>query len=387
MNADYSYEIITTYFSIEEKNGDSIQLNLISWNHQEPKYDLRRWRSGKPLKGMSLAEDTLKAICEAMVKITIEAPKKEEKENAQDKTAEDAEKPSVKRNILREKVLSIVSKPEYFESQLRIEDVIGEQALVNYLLRNNISSLSDLAQGICDGSMKLTSNKEIKVYKALIEFDEKSPDEILGEDRQLFLEINEAYDALPISVIAPFLDVKESKKAASRLLAGGYDTIGKLEGALESSLERIVGRNKSYIFIEAERALALEPEQIIAEMWEKKADSRAITLILERSKGRSFKEIADGEGLSRERIRQMIFAFYAGQDHFLQMIKEKISGSTDKIATLQNLFPKDNHRILFVNWVRMIAHSEELEFDEVVEKDKMSFKDIKDYYQLSLFDL
>lgn len=83
----------------------------------------------------------------------------------------------------------------------------------------------------------------------------------------------------------------------------------------------------------------------------------------------------------------MILAFYAGQNHFLQMIKENISGSTDKIATLQNLFPKENHRILFVNWVRMIAHSEELEFEEAVEKDKMSYKDIKDYYQLSLFDL
>lgn len=202
----------------------------------------------------------------------------------------------------------------------------------------------------------------------------------------MFTEVNKAYNDLPISVIAPFLDTKESKKAAGRLLSGGYDTIGKLIGALESELERIVGRSKSYIFYEAERVLALEPEQIIAEMWDKKADSRAIAVILERSKGRSFKEIAEEKELTRERIRQLILKFYAGQDYFLMAIKEKISLSADKIETLQRLFPKENHRILFINWARMIAHSGDFEFDEAMEKDNMSFKEIKDIQQLSLFD-
>ncbi|MBO4456464.1 MAG: hypothetical protein J5802_01950 [Butyrivibrio sp.] len=223
MNADYSYEILTTYFSIEEKNGDSIQLNFISWNKQKPKYDLRRWRNGKPLKGISLTEDTLKAICEAMSRIPIEAEEKKENTRSNDEVVE---RPSVRRKILREKVLGIVSKPEYSESQLRIEDLIGEQAVVNYLLRNNISSLSDLAKGIIDGSIKFTSNKEIKVYEALIKFDENAPEEIRGEDRRLFIGINKAYYEWPISVITPFLDTKEAKKITGRLLSGGYEILG-----------------------------------------------------------------------------------------------------------------------------------------------------------------
>ncbi len=133
--------------------------------------------------------------------------------------------------------------------------------------------------------------------------------------------------------------------------------------------------------------MALELEQIIAEIWDKKSDSRAVAIILERSKGRSYKQIAEEEELSRERIRQMILNFYSGQDHFLEKIKEKLSASKDKIETLQRLFPKENHRVFFINWARMFAHSEEFEFDEAIEKDKMSFKDIKDFQQLSLFDL
>lgn len=387
MDGDYSYEIINTYFSIEEKNGYSIQLNFISWNHKEPKYDLRRWRDGRPLKGMSFTEDTLKAVCEAMANIFWDkANQIDMEQNAAEESVEQGEKPYSKRKLLRETVLDIISRPEYCESQLRIEEVIGEHALVNYLLRNNISSLSDLAKGIYDESLRLTTNKEIKVYEALIQFAEKSPSEIRGTDRHMFTELNKFYNDLPISVIAPFLDTTESKKAAGRLLSGGYDTIGKLNGALESELERVVGRNKACIFFEAERILAMEPEQIIADMWEKKADSRAIDIILERSKGRSFKEISEEKELSRERIRQMILKFYSGQDYFLSAVKEKLSTSIDKVEALQRLFPKEDHRIFFINWARMIAHSEEFEFDEAMEKDKMSFKEIKDIQQLSLFD-
>lgn len=70
MDSEYSFELIKNYFTIEEKNGYSIQLNHIKWGSNNPKFDLRRWKDGKPLKGLSLNADSLKSLCKAMAIIT-----------------------------------------------------------------------------------------------------------------------------------------------------------------------------------------------------------------------------------------------------------------------------------------------------------------------------
>lgn len=62
--ADFNYEIIETIAVLSESpKGWTKELNLISWNGREPKYDLRDWAPDheKMGKGITLSkEDVLK---------------------------------------------------------------------------------------------------------------------------------------------------------------------------------------------------------------------------------------------------------------------------------------------------------------------------------------
>ncbi|WP_405103448.1 YdbC family protein [Oceanobacillus sp. FSL H7-0719] len=62
--ADFNYEIIETIAVLSESpKGWTKELNLISWNGREPKYDLRDWapEHEKMGKGITLSkEDVLK---------------------------------------------------------------------------------------------------------------------------------------------------------------------------------------------------------------------------------------------------------------------------------------------------------------------------------------
>lgn len=66
--AEFKYEITQELGVLSEsKSGWTRELNLISWNGAEPKYDLRDWAPGheKMSKGISLSPeeiDKLKAI-------------------------------------------------------------------------------------------------------------------------------------------------------------------------------------------------------------------------------------------------------------------------------------------------------------------------------------
>lgn len=57
-----SVDIKETYMSIPSDNpGWNLEINLVSWNGREPKYDIRKWnedhsRSGK---GLTLSEDEI----------------------------------------------------------------------------------------------------------------------------------------------------------------------------------------------------------------------------------------------------------------------------------------------------------------------------------------
>jgi hypothetical protein len=58
--SDFKYEIKKTVFSINsDTDGWNLELNLISWNGREPKWDLRKWSSDheKMGKGCSMSED------------------------------------------------------------------------------------------------------------------------------------------------------------------------------------------------------------------------------------------------------------------------------------------------------------------------------------------
>lgn len=63
--ADLSYEIIDTIGVISESpKGWKKELNLVSWNKREPKYDLRDWSPDheKMGKGITLAKEEIESL-------------------------------------------------------------------------------------------------------------------------------------------------------------------------------------------------------------------------------------------------------------------------------------------------------------------------------------
>jgi len=63
--ADIKYEIKKTVGTLSENNkGWSKELNLISWNDRDPKYDIRDWAPEhvKMGKGVTLSEEELKKL-------------------------------------------------------------------------------------------------------------------------------------------------------------------------------------------------------------------------------------------------------------------------------------------------------------------------------------
>lgn len=70
--AELKYEIIETIAVISESSrGWTKELNLISWNGREPKYDLRDWSPGKEKmgKGLTLTKEELATLKQALVKL------------------------------------------------------------------------------------------------------------------------------------------------------------------------------------------------------------------------------------------------------------------------------------------------------------------------------
>lgn len=60
--AEFKYEIVERIAVLSQSpNGWERQLNLVSWNEREPKYDIRDWApdSSKMGKGISLSHDEL----------------------------------------------------------------------------------------------------------------------------------------------------------------------------------------------------------------------------------------------------------------------------------------------------------------------------------------
>lgn len=72
--ADLKYEIIETVGAISESSKGWIkELNLISWNERDPKYDLRDWAPDhqKMGKGITLSAEELKKLRDVLNSIDI----------------------------------------------------------------------------------------------------------------------------------------------------------------------------------------------------------------------------------------------------------------------------------------------------------------------------
>ncbi len=67
--SDIKYEIVQTIGVLSTSaSGWSKELNLISWNDREPKYDLRDWSAdhGKMGKGVTMSKEELLALKELL---------------------------------------------------------------------------------------------------------------------------------------------------------------------------------------------------------------------------------------------------------------------------------------------------------------------------------
>lgn len=66
MAKEFKYEIINNIGVLSENNSWKKELNRISWNGNEPKYDIRDWSDNheKMGKGITLNEDELRKLKE-----------------------------------------------------------------------------------------------------------------------------------------------------------------------------------------------------------------------------------------------------------------------------------------------------------------------------------
>ena len=72
--SEFKYEIIKELGIISERKGGwSKQLNLISWNDAEPKYDIRDWGPNheKMGKGISLSASELQTLTDMLNEIEL----------------------------------------------------------------------------------------------------------------------------------------------------------------------------------------------------------------------------------------------------------------------------------------------------------------------------
>ena len=72
--SDIKYEIIKTIGALSKSNsGWAKELNLISWNDREPKYDLRDWSAdhSKMGKGVTLSKDELSALRDLLNRVEL----------------------------------------------------------------------------------------------------------------------------------------------------------------------------------------------------------------------------------------------------------------------------------------------------------------------------
>ena len=61
MEGNVRCEILETFIEFPESRGYHLELNLVKWGENEPKYDLRRWNDdrSKMTKGITLTKEDL----------------------------------------------------------------------------------------------------------------------------------------------------------------------------------------------------------------------------------------------------------------------------------------------------------------------------------------
>ena len=69
--SEFKYEITEKIAVLSEKGGWTKELNKVSWNGREAKYDIREWNheEGKMKKGTTLSDEEARELKEALNKV------------------------------------------------------------------------------------------------------------------------------------------------------------------------------------------------------------------------------------------------------------------------------------------------------------------------------
>lgn len=70
---DLRCEILDTLAELPESRGYHLELNLVKWGDNDPKYDIRRWNEdrSKMTKGVTLSKEELMILIEALPQIKL----------------------------------------------------------------------------------------------------------------------------------------------------------------------------------------------------------------------------------------------------------------------------------------------------------------------------
>ena len=64
----FEYEIIKKIGVAGETGNDTKEINIIKWSDNAPCIDVRRWRNGKPLKGIVFYHDEIDELIKLLKK-------------------------------------------------------------------------------------------------------------------------------------------------------------------------------------------------------------------------------------------------------------------------------------------------------------------------------
>ena len=143
----------------------------------------------------------------------------------------------------------------------------------------------------------------------------------------MFEDMLPCYDDLSVWALLIFI---KNRRPIRALIDNGRRKTGSLRGIKSGQLEEIVGVEMMERFCEAQRILADPVPKWISDMWIEDLNSRRGRIVLKRSQGLKYADIAEEEGLSRQRITQMVCKFFAGQEAFLNIVADELSDNEDK---------------------------------------------------------
>lgn len=67
----FNFEVTERIAILSSTNaGYTLELNRVSYNGYPAKLDLRKWKDGNPLKGVTLSDDETRSLLEALQRIT-----------------------------------------------------------------------------------------------------------------------------------------------------------------------------------------------------------------------------------------------------------------------------------------------------------------------------